>query len=178
MNAVETLQYVLGTILVLVIFAPLLLATPIGGMGSLPFFGGDAIWMVTFLPILLPVLILLFVATILLAQSEDSTSVTSNENMVSATPNTVVQPTQTRPARSQPQQTNTSTASEYDGTDPVEILRERYANGDITHEEYEMRLQVLLDADDTDELRERIEWASEQEAPPEDDEAERTDSGQ
>ncbi|MCU4751839.1 SHOCT domain-containing protein [Halobacteria archaeon AArc-curdl1] len=37
------------------------------------------------------------------------------------------------------------------------MLKECYANGEITHEEYERRLQVLLDVDNSDELQRRLE---------------------
>ncbi|WP_115863495.1 SHOCT domain-containing protein [Halorussus litoreus] len=44
------------------------------------------------------------------------------------------------------------------GDDPVEQLRERYARGDLTDEEFERRLERLLETEDTDvgDSRERV----------------------
>lgn len=155
MSALRALQYVLWTMLALAILAPVLLATPVGGLGSLPLFGGEIFWAMMFFPILLPILILLLVATIIISSNDRTTDGVMDNKTRTAQP---------RPSGHHSQRVGQPVPDETLGIPPTEILRERYANGDISHEEYETRLQILLDTEGSDDLRDRIEWTDEQES--------------
>ena len=146
MKSIEILQIglfgVLGLMIVALIFAPL----PIGGMGFVPVIGVS--WIVL-MPIMPVVIILLAASFVLSGDTEDVTHYSMEDSW---------------PQSHQSQPHNQSVSDEpetaFDTREPVEIIREQYENDEITHEEYEKRLSVLLDVDDEDELRERLEWVS------------------
>lgn len=141
MKAVQVLQIVLLGALGVVILLPMLALMPIGGFGSLPFLGSAA---VPFTTVLAPLLVILLVAT-LFVTGGDAGDVRSEWS------------TQDAPTQSQAASRELQPKAEYDGKNPLEILQDRYASGELSHHEYERRLQVLLDADDADELRARLD---------------------
>lgn len=151
MKPVTVLQYVIWALFGVVILSPMLIATPIGGFGSLPFFGTTSL--VFFLPVAMPILILLLIVTIV--AGDDSTEWPKDGALSDSFESKFDSQGQTQPTDRSPIDTS------YDGKDPIEILRDQYTNGEITHQEYERRLQLLLDADELDDLKERFEWMDE-----------------
>ena len=126
---------------------PLLYAFPIAGVGSLPMVSDDrAFDLVMLTPVLLPIAIISAVGLIsfeyvIRGSSDGGESVASGVADRSGGVRTESDDSKW-------------TASQ---SDPLEVLKESYANGEITHEEYERRLQVLLDVDNSDELQQRLE---------------------
>lgn len=141
MKAVEVLQIVLLGALGVVILLPMLALMPIGGFGSLPLLGPAA---VPFATVVIPLLMILFVATMFVGD-DDADDGRSGRSTRDALP-------QSHAVSGDQQPT-----AEYDGKNPLEILQDRYASGELSHREYERRLQVLLDADDANELRARLD---------------------
>lgn len=121
-----------GLVIVATIGLAFLLASPVGGMGSLPllgFMGG--IQLVTMLPLLVPFLLFTFVVLHIAAMLGYGTSSTDSTE-------------------------TTAQSTVHDG-DAVEVLKQKYSAGDISHDEYERRLRVLLDTEDADDVLDRID---------------------
>lgn len=111
----------------LLILLPVAYASPLSGVGSLPYLPDDrAFELVMVTPVLLPVLIILTVVLALFATVFSSESTTHRGDVATE--------------------------------DPVEVLKQAYAAGEITHAEYERRLKLLLDVDSMAAAKERLEW--------------------
>ena len=126
---------------------PLLYAFPIAGVGSLPMVSDDrAFDLVMLTPVLLPIAIISAVGLI----SFEYVIRGSSDRGESVASGVADRSTGVRTEGDESEWT----ASQ---SDPLEVLKESYATDEITHEEYERRLQVLLDVDSSDELQQRLE---------------------
>ncbi|WP_049896364.1 SHOCT domain-containing protein [Natrialba chahannaoensis] len=135
MNGGNLLHIGLGGMLGLVVVALILTPLPIGGMGTVPVLGISG----AYLGLLIPVIMVLIALVSITAG--DTTIVEHDLSAHDAS----------QPAREEPHH-------EYDGREAMDILRDQYETGKIGHHEFEQRLKILLDADDANELRERLEW--------------------
>ena len=145
MNLLRLSIVVFVFVLMALIALPLLYTLSLASGWGFPFLSDDgAFRLVMTVPMLLPFVIMLFVFVMIVLAPDWADSEPTSPDGFEPTSSNRFDSTHTTP----------------ETADPLDVLQETYVNGEITHEEYEQRLQLLLDVDSIDELQERFEERS------------------